>query len=148
MKRICLLVLVLGIGSVSALRAFPPEPDKPSSLPRVDDPRLVLAVFMRQKLQASSRILEGLATEDMELVAAGAREMNRMSTAEKWRVSNSALYRQFSEDFQRNTADLIKAAEDKNLDKSALKWIAATMNCIDCHRFVRNDLITEEGRSR
>jgi hypothetical protein len=97
--------------------------------------------FMRMKLSASSMILEGLAVEDFGLIKQGAAKLNEMSTAEKWRVSNDALYRNFSGDFQRVTKDLVKAAEDENLDRAALKWVDATMGCIECHRYARGMFI-------
>lgn len=97
--------------------------------------------FMRMKLSASSMILEGLAVEDFGLIKQGAAKLNEMSTAEKWRVSNDALYRNFSGDFQRVTKDLVQAAEDENLDRAALKWVDATMGCIECHRYARGIFI-------
>lgn len=100
-----------------------------------------IAQFMRKKLQASTVILEGLALDNMEMVQEGATELNRMSGAEKWRVFNDPMYRQFSAEFQRTAQDLADAAKDGNLDKAALKWMGATMNCIECHRYVRNNLI-------
>jgi hypothetical protein len=99
---------------------------------------------MRQKLQASSQILEGLALEDMELVKTGAKQLNELSSEEKWRISKDPLYGQYSDEFQRNTGEMIKAAENHNLDQAALKWMAATMNCIDCHRFARNILLADQ----
>ncbi|WP_437229874.1 hypothetical protein SH661x_001667 [Planctomicrobium sp. SH661] len=102
-----------------------------------------LQEFMRLKLSASEKILEGLSLEDMDLVQSGADSLNKMSTAEKWRVSNDAMYRQFSEEFQRNTSELAKAAGNDNLDQAALKWFATTMSCIECHRYVRNNLVVK-----
>ncbi|MBX3443543.1 MAG: hypothetical protein KF774_14145, partial [Planctomyces sp.] len=86
----------------------------------------------------------GLATEDMEMIASGAKTMHEMSGAEKWRVHNDVLYKQFSTEFRRTTSDLIKAADDRNLDQAALKWMAATMSCIECHRYVRNTLVVAD----
>lgn len=100
-----------------------------------------LSHFMRVKLDASGQVLEGLAMEDFALIKEGARKLNEMSTAEKWRVTNDALYRNFSDDFQRVTGELVKAAEDENLDRAALKWMDVTMNCIECHRYARGIMI-------
>ena len=108
--------------------------------PKDDEPDEVNH-FMRLKLAASSKILEGLATEDFTLIKEGAREMNKMSSREKWRVTNDALYRNFSGDFQRVTKDLIEAADEENLDRAALKWMDATMSCIECHRYARGIMI-------
>lgn len=116
--------------------------------PQVDDdgrPVMTLRDFMRLKLKASSQILEGLAIEDLEMVQAGAQTLKTMSAAEKWRVYNDAMYRQFSGEFQRSVSDLEKASKDNNLDSAALKWMATTMNCIECHRYVRHHLVVEKA---
>lgn len=102
-----------------------------------------IRMFMRGKLQASNKILEGLTVEDMQMVKEGAQQLNKMSVSEKWRAHNNVMYKQFSGEFQRTTADLMKAADEGNLDMAALKWMSATMSCIECHRYVRNNLVVE-----
>lgn len=102
-----------------------------------------LKEFMRAKLAASNKVLEGLATEDMAMVREGARTLNKMSLSEKWRAHNDVMYKQFSSEFQRVTKDLALAAEQDNLDQAALKWMGATMACIECHRYVRNTLVVD-----
>lgn len=103
-----------------------------------------LKKFMHKKLAASSSILEGLSTENFDLISSGASEMKRLSAAEEWRVSNDAIYRQHSKEFQRVVADMEKNAQDKNLDGAALDWIQVTMSCIECHKWVRAKLVAEE----
>ncbi|HCS54346.1 hypothetical protein [uncultured Rubinisphaera sp.] len=112
--------------------------------PKGDEKDKDLHHFMIAKLKASVDILEGLTTENYPLIKDGATKLNQMSTAEKWRYSNDALYRQFSSEFQRTTQDLIEAADEKNLDKSALKWMDVTVKCIECHRHVRAMLIVTD----
>ncbi len=99
--------------------------------------------FMRKKLEASSQILEGLALEDHALIKQGAEALAKMSTTEKWHISKDVMYRQFSNEFQRNAEKLVDAANDKNINRAALRWMDATMSCIECHRFVRNDLVVQ-----
>ena len=107
-------------------------------------PKQELRDFMHQKLDASNKILEGLVTEDTDLVREGAETLTQLSSAEKWRVSNNVMYLQFSKEFQRNAEKLVDAAKEKNLDRAALRWMDTTMSCIECHRFVRNELVTQE----
>jgi hypothetical protein len=102
-----------------------------------------LHAFMRKKLDASSQVLEGLCTEDMALVAEGAKQLHRMSEAENWHVSNDVMYKQFSNEFREITKQLVKAAEEKNADRATLKWLDATVSCLDCHRFVRGIRIVD-----
>ncbi|MCC7424769.1 MAG: hypothetical protein IT428_31245 [Planctomycetaceae bacterium] len=103
-----------------------------------------LSKFMREKLEASSDVLEGLATEDFKLIASGAKRMQRLSAAEKWQVSNDASYRQFSNQFRRIMEQLETKANEKKLEGAALTWIEGTMTCIECHKWVRNTIIAEK----
>lgn len=104
---------------------------------KAPDAKAELQEFMRRKLSASTEILEGFCVDDMQLVIKGAKQLRAMSEAEAWRVSNDVMYKQFSNEFRQITSDLIKAAEEKNPDRAMLKWVDATVSCLDCHRFVR-----------
>ena len=120
-----LLILVgLGDSSGSSIHAEPPKQQPKDS-------------FMRGKLAASQQILEGLTTEDFQMVQKGSKELNSMTKAEKWRVSNDAMYKQFSQEFQRKTAALEKAAKAERIQDVSLKWVSVTMSCIECHSYVR-----------
>lgn len=146
---VCLVVCGMLIVSVSADQK-PEAKQKPTAQKNSDDspenegrPVSDLRQFMRAKLAASNKVLEGLATEDMALVKEGALALNKMSLSEKWRTHNDVMYKQFSSEFQRVTRDLIQAAEQENLDQATLKWMGATMACIECHRFVRTMLVVD-----
>lgn len=115
--------------------------DQPPAATKVAAPKQELRDFMHKKLEASNKILEGLVMEDTDLIQEGATALSEMSSAEKWRVSNDAMYQQFSKEFQRTAAKLVDAAKEKNLDRAALRWMDTTMSCIECHRFVRNELV-------
>lgn len=122
----------------STARSVPPSP---SSKDRQ------LKSFMRKKLGASNQILEGLCTDDLDLVVKGARELHRMSEAEQWRVKNDAVYKQFSAEFHQITKDLVQAAQENKADRALLKWLDATMSCVDCHQFVRGMRIADSRPS-
>ena len=102
-----------------------------------------LRAFMRTKLKASNQILEGLALEDTALIQEGAKTLAEMSSVEKWRISQDPMYRQFSSEFTRNSTKLLEAAKEGNVDRAALRWMDTTMSCIECHRFVRNELVVK-----
>jgi hypothetical protein len=145
---ICLLALPLAVAAVgwglrtqgvaaeqkSAGEGTPPAAGAQPPERRLD---VELRTFMRRKLDASGKILEGLAIEDMSLIKEGARQLDELSAAERWRVSTNPLYRQHSAEFREIVQQLIKASEERNLDRAALKWMDATMSCIECHRHVR-----------
>jgi hypothetical protein len=103
-----------------------------------------MSKFMREKLSASSDVLEGLTTENFELIASGAKRMRQLSAAEKWQISNDASYRQFSNQFRRVMEQLETKATEKKLEGAALSWIEGTMTCIECHKWVRNTVVAEK----
>tara|TARA_R110002072_G_scaffold13481_2_gene56850 strand:+ start:39217 stop:39732 length:516 start_codon:yes stop_codon:yes gene_type:complete len=104
-----------------------------------------LATFMRQKMEASHDIMEGLLMEDGKLINKAAKKLKDMSDAEHWRVSNDIMYRNHSEDFRSAVDKLIVASKGNSIDRAALSWFDVTLSCIDCHRYVRTMLIAEKN---
>ncbi|MCI0536601.1 MAG: hypothetical protein L0Z50_15385 [Verrucomicrobiales bacterium] len=97
--------------------------------------------FMRDKLELSQRVLEGLATEDYELVIAKGTRLSAMTKEADWRLFENPDYDQQSRIFRRHVNAVVKAAKDKNLDAGTLAYVRLTMSCIDCHKLVRGKLI-------
>ena len=93
--------------------------------------------FMRMKLEASNKVLEGLTTEDFRMIRDGAQTLQRMSGAEKWRVSNDVLYRQYSAEFIASAEGSSKRPTRHNLDGATLAWVECTMSCVRCHKHAR-----------
>ena len=125
--------------------ATPPANDE-GSADKKDDPGQALARFMRQKLQASNSILEGLCTEDLTMVADGAQTLMKMSGEEKWRVSNDILYRRYSTEFVHAVEELEHEAKDNDMDGTSLAWVNVTMKCLKCHEWVRNTVLAESAK--
>ncbi len=125
---------------LTALAPSPQAADKQ----KLAEGKSPLSKFMRAKLNASELILEGLALENFALIQKGAKELEKISSAEEWRISNDVMYRQHSNEFQRVVSRLVKAAEEERLDGAALSWVEATMSCIECHRFVRAVLMADK----
>lgn len=109
----------------------------PFSAAAKDDDDKSLAAFMRKKLDSSSKILEGLTTEDAELIQQGAKALLDMSKAEKWNVIADEDYREFNRDFRSAVRKLNEAAEGENFDNAALQWFDAVKGCVECHKYVR-----------
>lgn len=101
--------------------------------------------FMRDKLELSQKVLEGLVTEDYDLIAAKAHKLSAMSKEADWRVFENPDYDQQSVAFRRYVDALSKAAKEKSLDASTLAYVRMTMSCVDCHKFVRGKLVASVG---
>ena len=105
-----------------------------------------LQKFMRAKLDLSQGILEGLVTEDFATIEKNAKSLQVLSIAEEWNVSNDPIYVQHSKDFRQTVAQISKMAAAKNIDGASLSFVQMTLSCIECHRFVRNELIAQEKK--
>ncbi len=103
-----------------------------------------LETFMRLKLDASSKILEGLCQEDAALVKEGADALSAMSKVEIWNVLIDPNYREHSREFRDNAAQVSKAAQEGDFDKAALRWFDVTMSCLECHDHVRGERKAEK----
>ncbi len=129
-------------------KAEPIQKKDAAKAPQKDDEKATpvrkgISIFMRRKLDASQKILAGLALEDFELIQEGAARLEDMSAAEKWRVTNDPFFREHSNDFLKITKRLSKNAKDGKLEASALTWLEATMQCIECHKWTRANLIAD-----
>ena len=111
-----------------------------------DEPARALAKFMRQKLHASNLILEGLCTEDLQMVTEGSQTLMKMSGEERWRVSNDIMYRRYSNEFGQAVEELRSEAEDNDMDGTSLAWVNVTMKCLKCHEWVRNTILVESQK--
>jgi cytochrome c556 len=120
-----LLVGLVIIGTcVVTGRSAPPKPNE------VRD-------YMRAKLEHSQKVLEGLTLENFDLIAKNAQAMDLLSRATNWQVLQTQEYLQRSQDFQRTAEALTDSAKKKNLDGAALAYVELTMQCINCHKYVR-----------
>ena len=125
-----LVILALFVAPVLALNSHGQDAPKPSKR----------AEFMRMKLDFSKKILEGLVTEDFDSIVDGAGKLKRLSMAAEWEVPtipNVQEYLPFTTDFQRIADDLQKSARAKNLDGATLAYTRMTINCVECHKYVR-----------
>ncbi len=136
---------MFGVGPATSQDKPPAAKDKDKVQKKVPDAKRDLdqSVFMRKKLDASEQILEGLTSEDKQLLVRGAKALVEMSAAEKFQAQNNVMYRQFSKEFQTSAKSLLEAAEKGNFDAAQLKWVETTMKCLECHKFVRGTRLAD-----
>ena len=98
------------------------------------------AEFMRMKLEYSKSVLEGLTLENYETIIKNAKALKKLSEAAEWEVPtipNATDYVVFTSEFQRLTDEMAHKAKDKNIDGATLAYLRLTMNCVNCHKYVR-----------
>jgi hypothetical protein len=102
-----------------------------------------VAGFMRAKLAHSQNVLEGLSLGDYDLIARGAHDLSLASQASSWQVLQTEDYARHSAEFRRSCDGLRAAADRENLDAALVAWMEVTMKCVQCHRYVRDEVPDE-----
>ena len=95
-------------------------------------------VFMRAKLTNSQSVIEGLATENWDLIEAGGARMLVMSKATEWSLGQTGTqYKQDTIEFVNACRQLITQSKARNIEGATLAYLQLTMNCVECHKHVR-----------
>lgn len=105
-----------------------------------EQPTRTRSEFMRKKLDYSKSVLEGLTVEDYAAISKGARALRLLSQAAEWEVPtipNATDYVAFTAEFQRIADELESKAKEKSIDGATLAYLRLTMNCVNCHKYVR-----------
>jgi len=126
MKRFCSAVVIAAVAV--ALMVSDGHSEKPDSV----------ETFMKAKLDHSKNVLEGLTTEDFDVIAKSAQEMSLLSQATQWQVLQTPEYVRRSGEFRRATDKLKNEAKEKDLDGALLAYVDVTMKCVECHKYVRS----------
>ncbi|SRR6056297_576174 len=100
-------------------------------------PATRLTPLMHMKLEKSKTILEGLALEDFDKIRSGARSLRLLSTESGWNVIQTQEYADQSRAFQRSAALIAEAAEEKDIHRAAMGYVALTVCCVECHSYMR-----------
>jgi hypothetical protein len=98
---------------------------------------------MREKLDRTQKILEAVVTSDWVGLESETRELERLTDDPRWTVLNFPEYARHSADFKRTIADLHKAAAQRDLENTPKAYIAVTLSCISCHRYLARARIAE-----
>jgi hypothetical protein len=102
--------------------------------------------FMRAKLVGSQSVLNGLVTENFELIHRGAQDMKKMSEAVQWPRAEDKVYEHYSAAFRMQCDKLMQQAEKKNLEGAHFTYLNMTTTCIDCHDYVRGAFRVERDQ--
>lgn len=97
-------------------------------------------LLMRDKLTQMSRVLEGLTLDDFAQVHDAAKTLRSISRATSWHiVDQSPQYKRLSKNFQEQSADLERHAEEKNVEAATLDLVRMNITCTHCHQHMREE---------
>jgi hypothetical protein len=95
-----------------------------------------LAKVMREKLVHTQKILEAVVTSDWVSLETQSRELERLTNGPRWTVLKYPEYVRHSAAFVRAIQDLHQAAAERDLEKTPHAYVALTLKCVECHRYL------------
>lgn len=99
--------------------------------------------FMRQKLDYARGVLEGITLENFGLVATNAQLLRNMNLTNTFSGLGETVghvdYRRNVTNFQARVDSLIKAANEKSLERATAAFTFVTRECVTCHKDFRKE---------
>ncbi|MFQ5792756.1 MAG: hypothetical protein ACE5JI_19985 [Acidobacteriota bacterium] len=94
--------------------------------------------IMRLKLSHAQELLTALVLEDYDGIEEHAFRLDMLSEASNWNVFQTQDYARHSADFRRAAQALAEAGRKRGLDAAAHAYVAMTLECVQCHKYVRD----------
>ena len=95
--------------------------------------------WMKQKLKYSQEMLNGLALEDYALIEKNAIAMKGLNKLEFFIRQKPEGYRTQLKTFEFSVSELVRNAEDKNIDGATLAFTQMAISCVNCHKELRKE---------
>jgi len=91
---------------------------------------------MREKLDHTQKILEAVVTSDWVSLETHSRELEQLTKDPRWMVLKYPEYAQHSAAFVRAVQTLHGVAAQRDLDSALKAYVAVTLQCVECHRYL------------
>jgi hypothetical protein len=99
--------------------------------------------IMREKLGLAQKILEAVVTSDWVALETQSREMERLTHDPRWLVLKQPEYARHSTAFVRAIEDLHLAAAQRDLERAPQAYVAVTLQCVACHRYLVRERLAQ-----
>ena len=102
---------------------------------------LALERLMRKKLVTSQKILEAVVTSDWVSLEEQSRDLEALTNDPAWMVLKKPEYARHSDAFKTAVRALHDAAAKRDLEATPQAYVAVTMSCVECHRYLARNRI-------
>lgn len=109
----------------------------PTLLAADSKPQNTVQALMQQKLESAHGLLEGLVREDFKMIQINADRLKNISKATTWYQTDSELFLSYAKSFQNAAEYLSEQTKLKNLEGVAMGYVRITLECMQCHNYVR-----------
>ncbi len=151
-RILCSLILVATVLAlpVAAAEDKKPVTKKPETKEvqkpdeKIDDKNP--SIWMKKKLDYSQNILAGITAEDFDKIADNARAMKGLGKFEAFLRSRNAAYTRQLQAFEDINDEIIRQADNDNVEGVALAFTQLTINCVNCHKVLRQHVKSGGGK--
>jgi hypothetical protein len=91
---------------------------------------------MRQKLVDAQGVMAAVVTSNWAELDRRTKALEKATEDPVWLVLNTPEYAKQSQAFVRAVNDLVETAARRDSDAAPLAYVALTMRCVQCHRYV------------
>lgn len=96
------------------------------------------SLWMKNKMVASEKILEGMTRADFGQIEKYAQGMRMLTYLERWVRSDVPGYRTQLHTFDYANEAIVQGAREKNLDAVTIAYTQLAISCVQCHKYVRD----------
>jgi hypothetical protein len=102
---------------------------------------LALDRVMHKKLATSQRMLAAVVTSDWGSLETESRDLEALTNDPAWMVLKKPEYARHSDSFKTAVRTLHDAAAKRDLEATPQAYVAVTMSCVECHRYLARNRI-------
>jgi hypothetical protein len=147
MKRPAMLLCLAGLCATGYLGAWglqrPSLAQENAQEKTQDPPKDDRDAWMQVKLTSAQHILAHLTSGDFEKLQTSARRMQVMNILEQWNrdaeFTGKSEYQGQLNAFEFATKELIRHADDKDIDGALKSYVKLTESCVHCHKLIRDE---------
>ena len=132
------LALAIAVISTRGDHARAQRPE--ARVDKAETPQEKASLWMKHKLIASQKILEGMTRGDYELIENSAQGMRVMGYLEGWVRADMPGYKEQLRAFEHANGAIVRHAHDENLDGVTLAYTQLAISCVQCHKLVRDNV--------
>ena len=141
--------LMITLAVVTAVAVAVVAADKEKKKPKDSEKEPVAAKkenegdrWMQAKLHSAQQIFAGLTQGDLDVVKKRAQYMAVVNVLEDWlkksEFKKKSAYQGQLNAFEFANKELIRHAEDDNIDGALEAWVKLSRSCVECHKLIRD----------
>ena len=96
-----------------------------------------VSFWMKQKLDFSKNLLEGLASGDFDKIAQNAKTLRTLNKIEAFVRGRNPGYRAQLQSFEESLDEIVRQASKENVEGVTLGFNQLTISCVNCHKKLR-----------